>query len=405
MDMLRQHKRTPAERRSRRRSATLAGPGSRRPAEYFRNSLSREVDLVREAKRQGKGVVGIYCEFTPRELILAAGAVPVCLCGATERTIPAAETVLPSNLCPLIKSSFGYIVTNSCPFLPVTDLVVAETTCDGKKKMYELLAEKHPVHILELTQKVDEQEAFGHWLAEVRKLKQKLERTFGRIDLRRGRVREAIKAMNRERGPAAPGLQPRQGGPGGRDRKRTGRAAVPRCGKPGPSEDDRGFPGGGTASARERGIFAAKKGAPRIMLTGCPTAQGTTKVIEIIEECGAVVAVQETCSGMKPLDLQVDESGDPLEAIARKYFRLPCSCMTPNSGRTELMERLAAEFRVNAVVDLVWQACHTYNVESYLVDRFVRGKLGMPYMKIETDYSDADRERLKVRIQTLVEML
>jgi len=365
--------------------------------------MSLEVDIVRNAKRTGKGVVGIYCEFTPRELILAAGAVPVCLCGASNRTIPPAETVLPSNLCPLIKSSFGYIVTNRCPFLMVADLVVAETTCDGKKKMYELLAEKRPVHILELTQKVEEEEAFSHWLSEVKKLRKKLETTLN-VTITDGGLRESIRAMNRERD-----LLRRAFSLGTEDPAVVSGAELAELryrvsGEPGHLRMLEAF----IAEAGERkkaGKFIAKKGAPRFLLTGCPTAQGTTKLIEVIEECGAVVVVQETCSGMKPLDLQVDESGDPLEAIARKYFKLPCSCMTPNKGRTELIERLAREFKANAVVDLVWQACHTYNVESYLVDRFVREKLGLPFMKVETDYSDSDRERIKVRIQTLIEML
>jgi benzoyl-CoA reductase/2-hydroxyglutaryl-CoA dehydratase subunit BcrC/BadD/HgdB len=79
--------------------------------------------------------------------------------------------------------------------------------------------------------------------------------------------------------------------------------------------------------------------------------------------------------------------------------------MTPNRGRTELLGRLAREYRAQAVVDLVWQACHTYNVEAYLVERFVREELGLQYLKVETDYADADRERLRVRFQTLVELL
>ncbi|TAN43946.1 MAG: 2-hydroxyacyl-CoA dehydratase [Nitrospirae bacterium] len=362
-----------------------------------------EVDLVRDAKRHGKGVVGIYCEFTPRELILAANALPVCLCGANNRTIPPAETVLPSNLCPLIKSSFGYILTNRCPFYMVLDLVVAETTCDGKKKMYELIAEKKPVHVLELTQKVDEQEAFDHWLAEVRKLRKRLEQTFNRT-ITDDDLREAIRMMNKERGLLKEAFELGKEEPAVLTGKELSDIRYRVAGVAGHlkmldefiSEAKR---------RKETGRFAAKAGAPRIMLTGCPTAQGTTKLIEVIEECGAVVVAQETCSGLKPLDLMVDEDGDPLEAIARKYFKLPCSCMTPNTGRTELIERLAREFRVNAVIDLVWQACHTYNVESYLIDKFVREKLGIPYMKIETDYSDSDRERLKVRVQTLVEML
>jgi len=373
------------------------------PSEYFRNSMSREVDLVRDAKRMGKGVVGIYCEFTPRELILAANAVPVCLCGATNRTIPPAETVLPANLCPLIKSSFGYILTNRCPFYIVADLIVAETTCDGKKKMYELIAEKKPVHILELTQKVDEQEAFDHWLSEVGKLRKKLETTFDRT-ISDNDLRNAIKMMNHERQLLRTAFELGNEDPAIVTGKELAELRYRVAGEPGHIRMLEAF----IAEAHERkknGKFVAKKGAPRILMTGCPTAQGTTKLIEVIEECGAVVVVQETCSGMKPLDLQVDETGDPLKAIATKYFNLPCSCMTPNAGRPDLIARLAKEFKVNAVIDLVWQACHTYNVESYFIDRFVREKLGMPYMKVETDYSDSDRERIKVRIQTLIEML
>jgi benzoyl-CoA reductase/2-hydroxyglutaryl-CoA dehydratase subunit BcrC/BadD/HgdB len=402
LELLRQ-RRDPAALVTSEPPAAPADAGAESPAEYFRTSMSREVDAVRAAKRAGRGVVGIYCEFTPRELILAAGAVPVCLCGASNRTIPPAETVLPANLCPLIKSSFGYILTNRCPFYLVTDLIVAETTCDGKKKMYELIAEKKPVHVLELTQKIDEREAWVHWRSEVVKLKERLEQAFGRV-ITDEDLRAAIRAMNRERGLLREALALGREDPPVVSGRQLADLRYRVAGEPGHLRMLEAF----VAEARlrkKRGRFAAAKGAPRILLTGCPTAQGTTKVIEVIEECGAVVVVQETCSGWKPLDLQVEETGDPLEEIARKYFRLPCSCMTPNRGRTELIGRLAAEFRVGAVIDLIWTACHTYNVESYLIDRFVREKLGLSYLKVETDYADADRERLKVRIQTLVEML
>lgn len=68
-------------------------------------------------------VVGILCEYTPRELIMAAGGVPVCLCGGSAQTIPAAEQHLPANLCPLIKSTYGYHVLGTNPFLEMADLV------------------------------------------------------------------------------------------------------------------------------------------------------------------------------------------------------------------------------------------------------------------------------------------
>ena len=117
-----------------------------------------------EAKAAGRPVVGILCEVTPRELILAAGGVPVCLCGGSAKTIPAAEELLPANLCPLIKSTFGYHVLRNNPLLEMADLVVGETTCDGKKKMYELMAESRPMYVLELPQKATDGDAFEHWV-------------------------------------------------------------------------------------------------------------------------------------------------------------------------------------------------------------------------------------------------
>ncbi len=372
------------------------------PFEYFRNSMSYEVDAVREMKRQGAGVVGIYCEYTPREVIMAAGALPVCLCGASRRTIPPAETVLPSNLCPLIKSSFGYIITNRCPFYTVSDMIVAETTCDGKKKMYELIADRKPQHILELTQKVGEAEAFAHWLHEVEKLRDALAGFYG-VEITDEMLRQAARDMNRERillrtafelgtedPPVATGLE-----------LMSLRYRV--SGNPTTLRMLELF----VQKVRERaasGWRAAPPGAPRVMLTGCPTARDTLKVAEVIEESGGIVVVQEACSGVKPLEALTEESGDPLEAIARKHFSIPCSCMTPNRGRQELITSLAERYRPSAVVDLVWHACHTYNIESWLMEKHVRGELGLPYLKIETDYSESDRERLAVRIQTLLEM-
>lgn len=147
-----------------------------------------------------------------------------------------------------------------------------------------------------------------------------------------------------------------------------------------------------------------RKGAARVLLTGVPTAPETLKVVELVEECGGTVVVQEACSGWKPLDTLTSEEGDPIEAIARKHFSIPCSCLTPNPGRKELLTRLVEKFRPAAVIDLIWQACHTYNVESWSLEKHVRDKLGLPFLKLETDYSDSDRERLRVRIQTLLEM-
>jgi benzoyl-CoA reductase/2-hydroxyglutaryl-CoA dehydratase subunit BcrC/BadD/HgdB len=91
--------------------------------------------------------------------------------------------------------------------------------------------------------------------------------------------------------------------------------------------------------------------------------------------------------------------------IAEQYLKIPCSCMSPNPERFELLGRLIKEFRVDGVVDLTWQACHTYNIESHVIKQRVEEEHGLPFLQIETDYSESDTERLRIRIEAFLEMM
>ena len=151
-----------------------------------------------EVKKRGKKVVGTFCSYTPTELIHAAGAIPVGLCGNSEQGILEAETRLPKTLCPLIKSSYGLAMTDQCPFFYFSDGVLAETTCDGKKKMYELLGEIKPVHVMKLPQGRDHALAVESWTEEVRLAARFLEDLFG-VEITEDKLHDAIVYRNRVR--------------------------------------------------------------------------------------------------------------------------------------------------------------------------------------------------------------
>ena len=146
------------------------------------------------------------------------------------------------------------------------------------------------------------------------------------------------------------------------------------------------------------------KAPVRVLLTGVPIVHGAERVLELIEDAGAVVVAMENCTGLKPILEDVDEDApDPIRAIADKYFHLPCSVMTPNRRRLDLLKQLACEFRVACVIELVWQACLTYDVETSHVRRLVERELGIPYLRIETDYSPSDSARIALRVEALFE--
>jgi benzoyl-CoA reductase/2-hydroxyglutaryl-CoA dehydratase subunit BcrC/BadD/HgdB len=336
-------------------------------------------DYAAAAKAQGRPIVGILCEFTPREIILAAGAVPVCLCGGSAATIPAAEQFLPANLCPLIKSTFGYHVAGNNPFLNWSDLVVAETTCDGKKKMFELMSATKPMYVLELPQKARETDALEHWTQEVRKFREHIEQRF-QTRITDEKLRDAALLMNRERRlrRELAGLLARDPPP------LTGRQLLEFKSLISGIEADlqqyeRAFQFfGGKPGSAPPGL-----GKIRVLLTGVPMVHGAERVLELIEGAGAVVVAMENCTGLKPIldDVDLDDP-DPLRAIAQKYYHLPCSVMTPNTRRLETLRSLAAKFRPHCVIELVWQACLTYDVESFHVRKLAGEELRLPYLKI-----------------------
>ncbi len=382
-------------------NGSAAGEGED-PFAYFREDTARCLEFAKAAKEEGRKIIGIYCEFTPRELIMAAGAVPICLCGGSQSTISAAEEDLPNNLCPLIKSSYGYIKQGSCPFFEMAEAVVAETTCDGKKKMYELLSDRKKLHILELPQKPDQEQAYRHWLTEVKQLRAFLEEICG-TEISDAKLRQSIGLLNRDRSLRQKVYAYGAYNPpylrGTEASLLSGRIA-------GLPSDEGAYEQllGALEKRRRDGQATAGGEAVRVLVTGVPMVTGAEKLLEIIEQVGGAVVAQENCTGIKAVAEAVAEDGDPIEAIARRYFALACSCMTPNNRRLELLEELIELYKPQVVIDLVWQACHTYNVESFLIRKHLAGRDGLSYLKIETDYSPSDREQIAIRVQAVLEV-
>ncbi|MGL5868866.1 double-cubane-cluster-containing anaerobic reductase [Clostridium chrysemydis] len=358
---------------------------------------------AKELKDQGVPLIGVFCTYFPQELALAFGAQTVSLCASSDETISDAEKDLPRNLCPLIKSSYGFGKTDKCPYFYFSDLVVGETTCDGKKKMYEYMKEFKPVSIMELPNSQSE-EGLKLWKNEIVKMKETLEEMFN-VKISDDDIKRAIKIKNNERKAVKKFYE---------------------LGKKDPvvlkGEDIFKVLNGTTFSfdresipkQMEELIEKIEKESiknkypkkPRILITGCPLGTATEKVIKAIEDNGAYVVAFENCSGAKAVeDLVSEENPDVFEALAEKYLKIGCSCMTPNPNRIKLLDKMIDEYKVDAVIDVILTACHTYNVETLSIKRFVNDKKDKPYMSIETDFSTSDIGQLNTRMAAFIEML
>ena len=349
-------------------------------------------------------LVGTFCTYMPQEIAMAAGAVVVSLCSTSDETIGEAEKDLPRNLCPLIKSSYGFGKTDKCPYFYFSDIIVGETTCDGKKKMYEYLGEFKDVHVMQLPNTQVGLKSYELWREEIVTLKKVIENKFS-VQITDEQISEAIKLKNRERvalknfytiGQLKPAALT------GTDILKVVYGATFKFDKEASIKELESL------TEKVRAEYDAGKrldSKPRILITGCPIGGAAEKVVKALEENGAYVVAFENCTVAKANELLVDENKNVYDALAEKYLAIGCSCMSPNPNRMDLLGKMIEEYKVDGVVDVVLQACHTYAVETLSIKRFVNGTHNIPYMSVETDYSQSDVGQLNTRMAAFVEML
>jgi benzoyl-CoA reductase/2-hydroxyglutaryl-CoA dehydratase subunit BcrC/BadD/HgdB len=371
----------------------------------FDGAYADRIGQLAGRKEAGTKVVGTFCLYVPDEIIFAAGADRVILCGGRDDTIQAAEEYMPRNVCPLVKSSFGAVVSrgcegsNACPHFSLIDMVVAEATCDAKKKMYELLGEYVPTYVLDLPQKPDSLEALQYFRGELEKFKAAMERLTG-VSVTDARLREEIGRSNETRRLFRRLYELRRQDPS----QIRGTDVLKILQKQFFLSPDVLQKTLREVCDEAEAIRIKGECKPRIMVAGCPMAGGNTKVPDIIEARGGTIVAEESCTGTRSFENLVDEDKEPMAALAERYIKIPCACMTPNDRRVDSILEMAERFNVDGVVYYTLQSCHGYNVERYKVQRALRNA-GIPMLAIETDYSVSDVGQIGIRVEAFMEML
>lgn len=357
-----------------------------------------------EAPENGIKVAGIYCAFAPEELVRAAGMIPVSLCGKDEKPIAVAETELPAALCPLIKSSYGFALSDTCPYFAAADVIIGETTCDGKKKMFERMASLKPVHVMQLPYAADSAPANAFWRSEVQRLKAFIEDHTGRV-ITDEAMAEQAELLN-TRNEALMAISKLMAGPvpplTGREMlmlMESRNVAVDLCAYNAMLNDLLQ-----TILANTPEESQGKK-KPRVLVTGCPMGSGSDKVLKLVEELGGLVVAQEHCGGLKSIFRPVAKEADMVTALADHYLGTPCACMSPNTRRLDLLKDLVTQFRADAVVDATLQNCHPYTVEHTTVAETLENECDIPVLHVNTGYSPSDTEQIRIRVEAFLEMI
>ncbi|EKX92857.1 Benzoyl-CoA reductase subunit C [Peptostreptococcus anaerobius] len=366
----------------------------------------RPAELI-EAQKNGKKVFGSFCIFVPDEVIFAADAIATGLCGGSQFWVPGGEKVLPTNTCPLIKASVGARLDRTCPFFRIADMYIGETTCDGKKKAWEILKEDVPMYVMDLPQ-MKRRKDYKAWAEEITALKEKVEEFTGnKVDAEK--LAASIKLINDKR-------RALQRLSNFRKNKN-----IPISGKDVLLISQIAFYDDPTRFTQmtntlcdeldkrvEEGISVFPKGTKRILLAGTPLAIPNWKLHNIVETTGGAVVCEEMCTGTRYFENLVDEDRDTfegqVEALAERYMNINCACFTPNEARIDDIKRLVKEYDIDGVIDVNLKFCNLYDTEGFLVERALK-EAGIPVLGIETDYTDADAQQLRTRIGAFIEML
>jgi len=366
----------------------------------------RPAELIQHQKKGGK-VFGTFCVYVPDEIVFAANAIATGLCGGSQFWVPGGEKVLPTSTCPLIKASVGARLDKTCPFFRIADMYVGETTCDGKKKAWEILSEDVPVHVMDIPQ-MKRPKDIAAWADEIKIFLVEVEKLTGN-KVTPEKLAVAIKLINDKRRALARlySLRKEKNLPiSGKDVLVISQIAF--------YDDPTRFTAMTNKLCDEldkrvkNNVSVFPAGTKRIMLTGTPLAVPNWKLHHIIETSGAAVVVEEMCTGTRYFENLVDESkttiDEQIEVLSNRYMSINCACFTPNEGRIDDILRLAKEYNVDGIIDVNLKFCNLYDTEGYKVERAIK-EAGIPVLGIETDYTDQDAEQLRTRVGAFVEML
>lgn len=376
------------------------------PENFESYSDARKAGFIKmkELKENGGKIVGTYCTFVPTELIIAAGAAPVSLCATSEEPISAAEMHLPRNLCPLIKASYGFALTDTCPYFYFSDFIVGETTCDGKRKMFELMNDIKDTYVMQLPHKRNSV-ALKSWEGEMENFREKLEEFYG-IRITDEDIKKAIVLKNRERDLILKYLELGKLNPAPVSGYELGSRLDALSFEPDMKKRMEGLEKRieEVMEDWEKNYKGKESRRPRILVTGCPNGGVRDKTVKIIEELGADVVAFDSCSGIRECIDKVDETLPVNEALAKKYLNINCSVMSPNTCRMDYIQEMIDDYKVDGVLEIILQACHTFAIESHNVKKAVSEK-DKPYIKIETDYSMADIGQITTRLEAFLETI
>ena len=369
---------------------------------------------IREAKENGKKVIGYMCLLAPTELILAADAIPVRVNSGWYDTAKLGDRVVPVEVCPVVRSTIGAKMIGLSPYLELSDVLINVLTCDGITKLGEILSDYKPVWTMTIPRVKDSAQSLRLWNDEIKTTKSQIETLTGnKID--RKKLRSAIELTQKATKAFRRLQEIRKGAPVimGRDAMLVNQTYM--------WDDIKRWTEKTEALCDElekrvqKKMWACPPDTPRVMVTGTPMIwPDNWKLPTLIEEGTpqGVLVADELCSSERLLydPVGVDEwnMNDMYNAIGERYLMAStCPCFTSADGNEDRINWLLnkiKEWNIQGVIYYVHRGCMLYAMEYTRVKK-VLDSINVPVYYLDTEYTREDVGQMKTRVEAFLEML
>lgn len=356
-----------------------------------------------------KKIIGTYCMMVPQELIYAAGAENIKLCSGSFTAFSIGEDITPRDACPLVKAVAGMQEIGKLSPYSDCDLMVVPVTCDCKKKLASMLLEQIPVHVMQVPSIRQSDELLELYLEELYNFLPILEEITGN-EITYESLMQAVDVVGNAQVQMSHFLKLKK------EKttliRGTHAMAVMNAFSYMPIiqwTEAMKVLNDELESRKNSGDVITRKKQPRILLTGSPIVFPNIKIPLLIEEMGGTLVADETCMGERflydPLAVSDYSFDGYMRAMAVRSIR-PCTCPTfwDSSTRVYKLKQMIQDYKVEGIVYHVLRGCLVYDFEYQLIEEEM-GKLGIPIIRVETDYNEEDIEQLRIRIEAFIELI
>jgi benzoyl-CoA reductase/2-hydroxyglutaryl-CoA dehydratase subunit BcrC/BadD/HgdB len=374
--------------------------------EKLDSHLKTRLADLNKAKEEGRKVIGYPAGgYLPEELVLACEAIPLCFIQAGDNAILRdAGAYICRWFDPFWRSQIGYLTSGKDPYYTIVDLIVVPITDNHVRAFSNTLGYYTPEvdSLVFGVPHVKEKLALDYYLQGIRRLKQKLEEFTG-VEITESRLKQSIELCNRERELLREISLMR----------RSENFAVI-------SKDFVALNHGSYLADKEvmvdilESFIKEVKDRPslshngsRILFTGSTLARGDSKVMDIIEDTGGVIVMEEFAEGIRPYWGTVKLEGDLMANLAESYFmdKVCPGWFRPGTERLDFLVKLAKDYKVAGVIWYQLMYRESYKVESYFFPDILKKEAGLSMLVVESEYDAMETGPMKTRIETFIETI